>query len=148
VRGGGEGRPRRRGALRQAGRAGFRRRRLARVDYVELERRARVAEGDDVAIGEMDVALDPLAVDEGAVLAAQVLEDKPVGGACDRGVPRRDVEVALGVEADVRQGMASDADVRFGGDFDLAGARAREELELRLQRARALRAGTGALLPL
>src|SRR5258708_39951144 len=85
----------------------------------------------------MDVALDPLAVDEGAVLAAQVLEEKPVWGARDRGVPRRDVEVALGVEADVRQGMASDSDVRFGEGFDLAGARPREGLELRFQRDRA-----------
>ena len=48
----------------------------------------------------------------------------------DGGVARGDVEVALGVKANVRQRVPAEPDVGLAESLDLPGARAREELEL------------------
>ena len=87
-------------------------------------------------------------------------------------MPGRDVEVALGVEPDIRERMAAQADVSLPERFDLSGARAGEKLELgfhgsrvkyqaraartaaaisatvSVRLLRASRFGTGGLLPL
>jgi len=92
--------------LRHPAGGGFGRSRLHRIavvgQQVELERRSLGPEADHVAVGEQPVFLDPLAVQVGAVLRAQVLQHVAVRLGDDGGVARRHVEIALGVEADVR----------------------------------------------
>src|SRR5207237_845371 len=106
------------------------------LDDCELERRAGCPESYHVAVLERCVAGDARAVHERAVAAAEVLQDEPIGLAHDRGVPGRYVEVAFGVESDVRKRMAAEADVTFAERFDLSRARAGEKLELRLHGSR------------
>src|SRR5258708_5743008 len=100
------------------------------ADDGELDRRSVRAEADDVAVREQQVAGDLLAVDEGAVPAAEILQHEPFRFAYDRRMPRRHVEVALGVEAHVGEWMAADADVALAECFDLPRAGAGEKLEL------------------
>ncbi len=83
------------------------------------------------------VSGDARPVHERPVAAAQILEDEALGLAHDGGMARRDVEIALGVEADVGERVAADPDIRLAEGFDFAGARAGQELELRLHRANA-----------
>src|SRR6267143_2026078 len=59
-------------------------------------------EADHVAIPEDGVARDPLTVDEGAVFRAQVADAERLAVPHDGGVARGDVEIALGVEANIR----------------------------------------------
>jgi len=59
-------------------------------------------EADHVAIAEDDVARDPLSVDEGAVFRAQVADAERLAVPHDGRVARGDVEIALGVEANIR----------------------------------------------
>src|SRR5258706_504667 len=99
-------------------------------DDFELERRPVGAKADDVAALEQRVAIDALAVHEGAVATAQILEDEPLGLAHDRGVARRDVEVPFGIEADVRERVAAEPDVTLAEGFDLPRAGPGEKLEL------------------
>src|SRR6266852_5643788 len=106
------------------------------VDHLKLERRAVGTESDHVAVLERRVAGDALAVYEGAVATAEVLEDKPFRLAYDRRMPGRYVEVALGVEPDIRERMAAQADVALPERFDLSRARAGEKLELRFHGSR------------
>ena len=102
------------------------------LEQVELDGRPLDAEPDDVAVLEERVAGDARAVHVGAVAAAQVLKDVPLGLAHHGGVTGGDIEVALGVEAYVGEGVATETDVPLRERFDLAGARPREEPELRL----------------
>src|SRR2546426_719011 len=118
-----------------------------------------------------DLHRDTDAVDERPVPAAQILDDERVAAAHDGGVAGRHVEIALGVESDVREGMAPEADVRLDEGFGLSDPRPREKLELglhwprftqystpatiatassaaRIRRQRACFAGTGGGLPL
>ncbi len=122
---------RRRGAHRHPF-GGRRRRCVARfaIERVELERRPVGAEGDHVAVLERRVGGDALAVQERAVAAAQVLKDEALGFADDGGVARGDVEVTLGIEPHVGEGMAAEPDVRLPEGLDLPGAGPREKLEL------------------
>ncbi len=75
-------------AVREAFRRGRRRQVDVGFDDVEFERRPARAEANDVAALEQGVAIDPLAIHEGAVATAQVLEDEPLGLAHDRGMAR------------------------------------------------------------
>src|SRR2546425_5973738 len=106
------------------------------LDDRELERRAVGTESDHVPVLERRVAGDALAVYERAVTAAEVLKDKPLRLAHDRRMPGRDVEVALGVEPDIRERMAAQADVSLPERFDLSRARPGEKLELRFHGSR------------
>src|SRR5262249_22548559 len=106
---------------------------------VEFEGWTVGAEGDDIPVREHEVSGDALAVDEGAVLALLVLEDVVGAADDDRGMARRDVEVAFGVEADVREGVPSDADVGLGDSLDLSGSAAGQELDLRFHFREAIR---------
>ena len=101
-------------------------------ERVKLEGRSLGPESDDVAVLQQAVALEALAVDVGAVLAAQVLQHEALGLGHDRRVTRRDIEVALGVEADVGEGMTAEAEICLLERLDLSGARAGQELELGL----------------
>src|SRR6266513_3127267 len=96
-----------------------------------MRRRATAAESPpEVASAEERVAGDALPVHERTVAAPQILEDEPFGLAHDRRVPRRDVEVTLGVEAHVRQRVAAKADVTLAEGFELPRAGSGEKLEL------------------
>jgi hypothetical protein len=81
------------------------------------------AEQDAVAVVEHALALHALPVHERAVGAAQVMQHVPVAGAADLGVARRDVEVLVGVEAQVAQRVATDGDDRLVEPLARAGAR-------------------------
>ena len=122
--------PRRRGPFRETLRGGRRREVGIRFDDRELERRPVGPESNDVALAQQRVTRDALAVHERPVAAAQILQDEPFGLAYDRRVPGRDVEVTLGVEADVRQRMAAKPDVTLAERFDLPRAGSGEKLEL------------------
>ena len=87
-------------------------------------------EADHVAILQHHVARDPLAIDEGPVFRAQVAQAERRAVPHDGGVARGHIEIALGVEANVRQRMASEPDVGLVEGRDLPGARARQEPEL------------------
>ncbi len=88
------------------------------------------SESDGLAAHQHVVVGDPPAVDEGAVGAAQVPEHVEIADEGDRRVPARDIEVLIGVELQLRLGMAPDADVGLGEDVGLACARAGKEGEL------------------
>jgi len=122
--------PRRRGALRETLRGGGCRQISLGFDDRELERRPVCAEPDDVAIAQQRVAGDALPVHERAVAAPQILKDETFGLPYDRRVPRRNIEVTLGVEAHVRQGVTAKADVTLAEGFDLPHAGSGEKLEL------------------
>ena len=102
----------------------------ARFEDVELEGRTGRPKADHVAVLQGDVAVRGLPVDERAVLAAQVAEQKGLTLSDDRGVTGGDVEIALRVEARVRKGMPAQPDVGLTKHLDLAGASAGQEPKL------------------
>jgi len=161
--------------LRRVGRGGLRhgasRDGVLGGEDPELQGRPLGTEADHVAVVQRRVPLDARAVDERPVPAAQILDDERVAAAHDGGVAGRHVEIALGVESDVREGMAPEADVGLDEGFGLSDPRPREKLELglhwprftqystpatiatassaaRIRRQRACFAGTGGGLPL
>src|SRR5947209_206586 len=83
-----------------------------------------------ISVVQLGVALDARAVDERAVPAAQILDDERVPAAHDGGVAGRHVEIALGIEPDVRQGVAAKADVGLHKGFGLSDPSPRQKLEL------------------
>src|SRR6266513_2342391 len=85
---------------------------------------------DDVAVVQDYVPRDPRTIDEGAVLRAQVADAERRAVPHDGGVTGGDVEIALGVEPNVRQRMAAEPDVGLTEGRDLPGAGARQEPEL------------------
>src|SRR5437763_611324 len=101
-----------------------------RREGAEFHRGPLRAEADDVAVAQDYVPRDPRTIDEGAVLRAQVADAERRAVPHDGGVARRDVEIALDVEANVRQWMAAEPDVGFAEGRHLPGARARQEPEL------------------
>ena len=103
--------------------------RPARQD-VERHRGPVLPETDHVTVRQHDVARDARAVDERAVRAAQVPHHEGLAVAHDPGVARGDVEVAVGIEADVREGVPAEADVRLAKGLHLPDACAGEEREL------------------
>jgi hypothetical protein len=113
-------------AVRQTARGGFggsrRRFVFGFLDDVELEGRALRAEPDDVAVDEQPILLEAHAVHIRAVLAAKILQQEPVGPASDGRVTGRHVEVAFGVEADVGQGVAAEAEEGLAKRLGLSGA--------------------------
>src|SRR5207302_7616449 len=66
----------------------------------------------------------------GPVFRAEVAQAERRAVPHDGGVARGHIEIALGVEANVRQRMASEPDVGLVEGRDLPGARARQEPEL------------------
>jgi len=58
------------------------------------------------------------------------LKDETFGLPDDRRVPGRDVEVPVGVETHIREGVAAKADVTFAEGFDLPRAGSGQKLEL------------------
>ena len=118
----------------------FRRRRGRDVglafDHGKLDRRPIRPEADDVAVLQQRVTGNPLAVDESAVAAAEVLQDKPFRLVHDRGMARRDVQIALRVEADVGQGVTAKTDIAFAERVDLPRAGSGQKLELGFHRFR------------
>src|SRR6266513_564386 len=96
-----------------------------RREHAKFHRGPLRSEADDVAVVQDYVPRDPRTIDEGAVLRAQVADAERRAVPHDGGVARRDVEIALDVEANVRQWMAAAA----------------------ITRQRLARAGTGGRLP-
>ena len=105
-------------------------RRAVRRDHPKLHGRPLLPEGDDVAILERDLAADALAVDERAVLRAQIAHGETLALTHDHRVPRGNVEIAVRIEPQVGQGVATEPDIRFAEGLDLPGARARQKREL------------------
>jgi hypothetical protein len=99
-------------------------------DDRELERGSVGAEPDDVAVAQQCIGGDALPVHERPVATPQILEHESFGLPHDRRVAGRDVEVTLGIEAHVRQGMAAKADVTLAVGFDLPRAGPGEKPEL------------------
>ena len=111
----------------------------AGIEHVERDRRTLGAETDHVTVLQGDVAGDGSPVDERAVLAAQVPEQARVALPDDRCVAGGNVEVALGVEARVREGMPAQPDVGLAEDLDLSGTRAGQKPKLDLHGLRRTR---------
>src|SRR5439155_24110781 len=101
-----------------------------RCEHAEFHRGPLRPKSDDVAIPQNHITRDPLTIDEGAVLRAQVVDAERRAVPHDRRVARGDVEIALGVEPHVRQWMPAEPDIGFAEGRDLAGAGARQEPEL------------------
>src|SRR5439155_7142480 len=104
------------------------RRRLSRWVALrsDFDRRAMLAEGDDVAVFERCLTLDRLAVHERAVRALMVGDEELAPPLQDRAMFRRHVEIELRVEPQIARRFSADEDRRLIEDFRLAGARSRE----------------------
>jgi len=93
------------------------------AENAELHSRPLGPEADHVTVVQRGVARDTCAVDESPVPAPQILDDERFAAAHDGGVAGRDVEVALGVEPDVGEGVAAEADVGLSESFGLSDSR-------------------------
>src|SRR5207249_396769 len=108
------------------------RRRLAgRVAFrPHFDRRAVLAEGDDVAVLEQRLALHRPAVDEGAVRAVVIGDVKRAPSLEDLTVLCRDVEVEVRIEAQIARRLPADENGRLVEDLALTGACSAEDAKL------------------